>query len=217
MRIAPIVFLLLVLCELVFVQGALDSTIGSAVDNASAHVDKVREVVEEERWNYIGESLKSILLNNTYIAPIDGAFHSSNLAFVILLGRDYSFSLELFLSFMLWLFTLLILHRALDAWFQDSSLRVALAVSATIILAQAQIFNFFATLAYRVILYKSSPIWSFLSSIIIIVAIVFYFYLGRIFSRKLLAARRLNRMRSTEKKVNDQDKLLKEVEKGLKN
>lgn len=183
-RIYLVIALVFVLSLFPLTQAALDDSIGATAENVSGKVDGAREIIEEERWNAIGEGWKDIFLNNTYIAPVDRTFHLLNPFFVFFFAKDYSFSLEFLLMFMLWLATLIIVHKYVRFLVQEPSVRFVIALPIVIILSHVQLFNLLARLAFRVILYKSSLIWQWMSFFIIVIAIVFYIYLGNLFSHR---------------------------------
>ncbi|MCA9485664.1 MAG: hypothetical protein KC506_02370 [Nanoarchaeota archaeon] len=106
-------------------------------DNIVQGVETRQETVEQERWKYLSEQWKELLLKNKFVSVIDGFFRKINFVFVVLFGQSYDLSITLFFVFLLWIFFAFNFWKALRD-FSPLSSNVALAagIGLTIILAQ---------------------------------------------------------------------------------
>lgn len=150
--------------------------------------------LQNVKWKYLGQEWQKIFLKNKVIASIDAALKKFNFLFIFLLAREYSFSLAVLFSFMLWLFTAL----SLEGYFvfiENNNYRTLAAFAATIALAHLQIFNYLATAAIKLILYRREGWWTAISIVLAVAAVFAYFAINKIFIKMI----RKGRERSKEK------------------
>jgi len=115
-------------------------------------VQEIQKTVEEERWNYISERWKEVLLKNKFISFIDNFFRKVNIVFVVLFGQSYDLSIILFFIFILWIFFTLNFWNVIGNFTplsKNTSIVVAIVLS--ILLAQLNFLNLIATFAVNII------------------------------------------------------------------
>jgi hypothetical protein len=151
-------------------------------------VQDVNEAIEDENLDYLSERWQGFLLKNRFISFLDSFFQDLNIVFVVLFSRSYSLSVVMFFVSLLWIFTLFSL-LGYAGFLKEDWMRWLSALAGTIVLAQTQLFNFVAEGAFKVMFYKSSTLWTFLSFFLIIVAIVIYYFINKIFADQIKAGR----------------------------
>ncbi len=115
-RKAGVFFLLLLLfCNFVL---ALDSdSLQKKIRDVEDKYEQAKEFTEEDKWDYLGESWKEVLLKNRFFSAIDSFFRELNPVFVFLFGEDYNFSLTLFFVILFWVFLLSVIFFLIRDYF----------------------------------------------------------------------------------------------------
>lgn len=188
MRQIILITLLLCLClPFVYAEDSAES-LEETLETANDNVDAVRETISDNRW-LLGEEWRETLLNNKIIGAVDAFFHNVDIVFVVLFGRHYDFTLELFFSFLLWLFTIIWMIQAMGGFFDTTWMRIALGCGITVIIAQVQLFNRVSETAFRMLFVQTSALWSAVIFILILAFFVVYLYAGVALGRYLTALR----------------------------
>lgn len=145
---------------------------GVESDSVVKSVQDLQGFVEERKWEYLGKEWQNLLLKNSFVMTLDGAFKKLNFLFFFLLGENYSLSLRLFFIFLFWIFFLSMYERILSN-FSPLSKGVSFIVAfiLVIIMAHLKALNFFAVLLFKVIFYKQGW-WSWISVIIFLLVFV---------------------------------------------
>jgi hypothetical protein len=93
-------------------------------------------------WQVIEQNLKTSLLSNPTINSINSFFTSIGIVFRILFGQDYSLSLVLFITIILWVFFVISFNRIFKNFMPFSKgISFIISILLTIILAQIQILD----------------------------------------------------------------------------
>ena len=209
LRLFLLIFLGLIVCA--FYVSALDNGIGQQTQGVQEGVAKTQEQIDEIKVTFLDEQWKELFLKNKVIGAIDAFFHKINLVFVILFARSYSFSLEMFFAFLLWLTVLLFLPGYM--YFMDNKwYRLLSALILTIILAQLQIFNSISLLMMKAFLYSTTWYWSLIIFFMLLVALFVLFYINKILGTKLRKTRERNKSKGFEYRV----KVLEAYKGGLR-
>lgn len=113
-------------------------------------IDRGRSLVEDIRSGEIKTKLKEAgekAKENKAIGKVDSFLEKISLAFRIIFGSHYSFSLKFLIIIILWIIMAIILKNAIQAFsnFSDGT-AIALAFFMTIIIAQLQLFSSIAWL-----------------------------------------------------------------------
>lgn len=162
--------------------------------------EQTQELIDQERLNYLGEEWAGLFLNNKFIQPFHVFFGKINWFFLVMFAKDYSFSLEMLLAFMFWLFTLF----SLPGYFffiGQPSLRSLAALVGTVLLAHLSIFNYLSVVAVKLMFYKPTWYWSLVTFVFIVIVLMFYLYLNRAFGRALKYQKLLNKRKEIENRV----------------
>jgi len=206
------------------IVGSLLSSLSFAAipDNLpfSNETQYVQEIVEQRKWEYLGEAWQELLLKNKFIGRANEVFTKMNPLFVVLFARDYSFSFEMLFVFLLWLFTLLSLiqYRFLPRVIEKSSNlpNYLLMITVTTLIAHIQIFNYVSKAMFKFMFYKSSPWWSLITFIFLMVLLVVYLYINRIFGKMFGKSKDDSDKEKTEQKVETQGKFIQGMKEGAK-
>ncbi len=153
-----------------------------------------------EKWEYLGEEWKSILLEEPIIKGIDSFFQKINTVFVVLFAEPYSLSLKLFLIIALWSIFFFIFHRIFK-YYTSFSKPIPLGISLTlvVIMSHLKLFekqvNFLMTLFFG-----DKPLWmKLILGIIIILVLVILFALIKKFGKQIAESRR--KMKEEEERL----------------
>lgn len=200
-KVLCFVILAVLLVSLVFAQenvipGEIDEE-GNKILNATR---KLQEFTEEDRWQYLGGEWRDLILKNEAVSRVDSAFKCINFLFVILFARNYAFSMTLLFVILLWLFTAL----SLEGYFvflENKTYRGLAAFPITIVLAHMQLFNYVAKSAFRIIFYRIDWWWGLLSTVIIFAAVFVYFYINKIFAKRIKKGKEEGKKRALEHRV----------------
>lgn len=123
---------------------------------------QIRNLTEENRWEYIGEQLKGLLLKNKGIAAIDKAFSGINFIFFFLFGEDYDLSLIFLFAVLLWIF-FFVMFGKITSGFSTFSKPVSYIVAfcMAVILAHLKFYHLISLVLFKIIFFKSG-IWNFI-------------------------------------------------------
>jgi len=188
-------------------SGALDLPEGAPLANETKYV---QEVVDQKKWEYLGEAWQELLLDNKYIMRANALFTKMNPLFVILFAREYSFSVTMLFVFLLWLFTFLSLKQykfmpKIGEGSSSEATNFVIALVATIILAHIKLFDYVAAGMFKLLFYKSSALWSLVTFVVLIILLILYLYvnlaLGRYFKKK----KEEKENKETRRKVSNQE------------
>lgn len=212
-KLSVMFLLLLILSTLVLAQINTEGIEDSA-ETIKESTEKLRELTEKENSEYLAQQWKSLFLNIDAIEKFDDAMKKLNIIFVVLLSRDYSFSLAMLFSFLLWIFTLLSLEKYF-VFFDKGVYRSLAAFAGTILLAHMQIFNVLSSLAVKIVFLRPGGLWSFLFFFLIIIFIIVYFYINRTLAAIIKKNKEKAKKHELEHKVDVQEQFRKSVSRGI--
>jgi len=140
-----------------------------------------------EKWEYLGKEWKNILMGNSIIRGIDSFFQKISIVFSVLFGIEYSLSLALFLTTILWLYVFFMLTGVLGNII--SSKWVSLLISLGFVILLAQIKSFQIPVNFLIgLFFGENPWWMKLIIELIIFAILaVVFILIKNFGKQLAA------------------------------
>lgn len=169
--------------------GGLDNQLGAARDNLEGNITRVREFTDKDKWDFIGSQWKELLLKNKAIAGIDAFFTKINIVFVVLFAHDWSISIEMLFVFLLWLFTFLSSLSYARSRIDNPWTGFGVSLGVALIFAHALIFNYLATGAVKLVLYKPSAGWRLLIIAAELIALFLYLKLNQLISKSLKKAK----------------------------
>lgn len=180
-------------------------------ENISGQVEKTREIIEGEKLDYLGERWKELLLQSSTVSRFDKLLTAMNPLFVILMAREYSFSLGMLFAFMFWLFTFLLIYEY-TIFLEKDSYRWIVTIAGTIILAHLQIYNYFTAGLMKILLYQSGLGWKIASSIFIILIFFVYYFINKYFANLIKKSKEVNKQKGMENRV----KRIEEYQEGFR-
>lgn len=213
------VFLLLASVLFSFVSADLGDSgeqLQNTLENVSVTVDKTRDVIDNQKFDSLGTQWKEYLLENKIIASVDEILHLIDPLIVVLFARHYDLSLTLFFALLMWLFTLIWTTQAARALVRSEFFQPLLGLIFTVLLAHLQLFNKLSEVAFKLLFYRSSPLWSFMIFILFIVLLVVYLYAGRILAKYLKQARDLREKKELQRGVQNLQTKDKAIQGSLK-
>ncbi len=164
-----LVFSCLFLLVLPFVSSQLDGAgeqIQEAAENLEKNVSKIREFTEADKWNFLGDQWKEILLKSKVISGLDVFFTKINLLFVILFGMDWSLSMQMYFSFLLWIALVYSLLK-IKVFSNNKVGRFLYILSVFFIIPLTQIYEYVGKFAVAAVFYNSSTTWKLISFILL--------------------------------------------------
>src|SRR3989344_8254100 len=179
-------------------------------DSVVRGVEDLQQIVVDRKWEEFGARWQEIFLKNSVISGINAFLIKINVVVRVLIGKNYSLSLELFFAFVLWLVTLIALPRYLS-FLREKWMRWAVSLAIVIALANAQLFNLMAAGVFKVIFYKYSTLWKVLAYLIVFVALVAYYVILRIFGEKIKKSQEKKEVKESKKKEKKIDALIEGV------
>lgn len=191
---------------------ALDSSgIEGQAQGVQEGVAKTQEQIDEIKTTFLGEQWRELFLRNRVISSVDSFFHKINVVFVILFARSYSFSLEMFFAFLIWLFTFLWMPKMAGVFVNGKGIKYLIGLLATIVVAQLQVFNELSKVMVKIMFYRTSTAWSVAMFIFLVVALFAYLVVSNIIAKAMKKAKEEREKRKQEHEI----KILKERDKGI--
>ncbi len=189
----------------------IENQIEGVSEDLENNITKVKEFTEKDKWDFIGSQWKEFLLKNKIIAGIDAFFTNINFVFLILFARDWSLSLEMLFTFMLWLATFLILFSYLSSYKKINWKKWLYSLGGSILLAQLQVFKILSSNAQKLILYKLSFTWRIITFIAVIVLIYLYLAINKVISKRIAISKEKNEVEDLKFKVEENEQFRKSV------
>lgn len=191
----------------------IQDSLNSGIDKANAIKDTAEGFTEQDRAAFLAQKWKETLLMNPVIKGIDSVLKKMNWVFIILFGRSYALSIELFFSMLLWSLAFAFVHYLFH--FEKDWLNWVLGIAISTGLAQLQIFNYLSSVAGKFVLEASGTWWVLARTAVIILAVVFLFVLNKYFGKEIAAMRKARELQDLKNKVNREELREKQKEWAL--
>jgi len=183
------VLILLVLLGLYFsfaVTAQVDvNSLEDNVDDLEKTVDGIRDVTEKEKWDYLGEQWKEIILKNDKVDRFNSLLDKFDPVFFFLFGEEYDLSLTLLFIVLLWVAFLIIFHEVFMLYGTFSN-NISWAVSFifSVVLAHLRVNDGISLVLFKIIFFRDG-IWGWVAFFVFIVAyIIILLYLKQL-SKKM--------------------------------
>jgi len=187
--------------------------LNSGLDKANALKDSAEGFTEKDRAEFLAQQWKEALLKNSVINTIDSLFKKLNWVFIVLFGRSYALSIELFFSMLLWSLCLAFVHLLFHL--KKEWLNWVLGIGISMGLAQLQIFNYIASFASKFVLEASGTWWTLARTAVIILFVVFLFVLNKYFGKEIGAMRKARELHETKHRLEVLEEREKHIDKAL--
>lgn len=188
------------------------------IDKLEANVEKIREFTEEDRFNFLAEQWKELFLGSRIVSGVDSFLKQINILFLIFFGRSYALSLELLIAIVLWFLTWSVLSKYMKGvpFLKEGWQYIVASLILTIILAQAQVFNFISATLVKIIFLKSSVAWTLVTIVVVIVALIIYSKINSMIAAKMKKGKEAQKKKGLETKVEKQEAFIKGIKEGRK-
>lgn len=170
-----------------FVSGQIDDirNIGENLESgADKTIDKASILTNENSQDFLTGQWKEFLLKNKIVSGFNDFFEKIDIVFLILFGRHWEISLQMFFTFLIWLFTVLFLSKFM-LFFESGIMRLFGGLLATIVLAQLKVFKFLGDFIFNAIYFKDGILWTGIAWTVTIVLFGLYLKLGKFISRMI--------------------------------
>lgn len=182
-------------------------------DPVVQNVDKLQEIAEQKKWEFLADKWKETLLKNKAIAAMDRAFTNSNFLFVVLFARNYEFSLEMFFTVLIW-FALAL--SALSYWqyfFQNKTYSYLAAYASAIALAWLQIINGIIVGVNYALSLRTEWWWPSLSTLVFITLLIVFWQFNRRIAAQMKKKKKDAKQQNLEHRVEVQEAFRKGINK----
>jgi len=153
---------------------------GIGIEDIPEKVEETRDFIEGEKWEYLGEKWKEILLRNQYTAAVHGALQKLNFLFVFFFGEPYDLSLTLLFIILLWFFFFAIFGKVLSSFSTfGKGISYIISFVMVIILAHVGVFEGISLLLFKLIFFKEG-IWGWFWFVVFVIS---YFVILKYFER----------------------------------
>lgn len=218
MKRASVLIIACLLLSCLIANVALISAQGNILDSFEEKADKALETKQkiddfsanEDKWSYLSEEWRNVLLNNTIIAGADERLQKINPLLFFLFGEDYSFGITFFFLVIVWLVFFVTL---LDILLLYSTFAVGIswpiAFIFTIICAHLSVFRFISNLIFTALFTNRGFLSEAFLYILMLALIVYAVFSYQIFRR--IKVWRKMRSREAINKINEE-----QLERGAK-
>lgn len=94
-----------------------------------------------EKWQSWGQNWKTLLMQNSFVSSVNAFFQKISPVFSVLFGMEYSLSIALLLTIVLWLYVFFLFNRILSNGLFSKLVALLISFGFTIILAQIGLFS----------------------------------------------------------------------------
>lgn len=198
-------FVLFLVLSFGFVNAQLDAVedqIKDTSENLENNITAIKEFTEKDKWDFIGSQWKDFLLKNKFVAGTDAFFTKINSVFLFLFARDWSLSVGMLFSFLLWLFTLFSAYWFISVYGLKKWQSWLLSFGGVLFLTHIRLFNFLSVTFEKIILYKASYWWRISTFVLVVFLIHAYLFISRFLSKQIKLSREKSKQESLEEEVN---------------
>ena len=171
---------ILIFAGMYFVRAADVDGVVAGGEKLTETIDKTAGQLEDEKWEYLSNSWRELLLKNKVIAGFDSLLHKGSIGFQALFGRPYELSFTFWTVFILWVtffFDASYIFRSFSTFSPGISSIIAFGV--TVIAAQIGVFTNISDVIFKIIFYKSG-IWPWIWLIVLIFVLALFIGVGKL-------------------------------------
>ena len=224
-----VLLLVFILVSAVLVSAVDTSLLEKNVNDVKQQGEQIKQFTEGDRWVYLGQQWKEILLKSKVISAIDGFFRSvdSYGVFLFLFAEKYDLSFTFFFALIYWIFFFFILNGIFKDFLPIRSGISSLIAFASVILlghigpalGYNGLYTWLSLQTFKVIFYKTgawSWVWTIIFFIIYFFVLVFIGKIIGIFKTILKKIRERREKNKLEVRVKKNEKFIEGVEEGNK-
>lgn len=178
-------------------EDELNEGLGDLRDTA----EDVQSFSERERWEYLGDQWKEILLKNSFISKVDTGFRKINFLFFLLFGEDYDLSFTFFFSLILWVLFLVIISEVFilyGAFSENTNWILALVFA--IVLGHLKVYNGISVVLFKIIFFRQG-IWGWLTFSLFLIVYFFILFWFRKFMEEIIKKRKKHKEERDKKQA----------------
>jgi hypothetical protein len=143
-----------------------------------------------EKWESLGKNWKDMLMENSVVRGIDSFFQKIDPLFSILFGVEYSLSLSLLFTILLWMYTFFLFNGILGNSLFSKWVSLAISLGVTIGIAQLKLFQISTNFIIG-IFFGEQPWWAkVIIGIGIFAILAILFVLVKNFGKQFAASRK---------------------------
>jgi len=181
--------------------GGVGNELQGGVDKLSEGANKYTETAYwQEKWDYLGQEWKKILLKNSAIAALDNFFTKISIVFKILFGAPYSMSLILLGIIFLWFVVFLDAGKLINSWGIMGTGGLAYLASGllAVVLAQIKLLEYIILILGRLAFSPANRWTRLFIMLAIFLGFVFFSYFVNLYSKFLKTRKELLQKKATE-------------------
>jgi len=174
--------------------------------------------IEGQRTDFLLEEWQKLFLSNPAISTFDRIMQVFNPVFIFLFSSQYSFSLTLLIAILIWLASFLSLVGYFGGmpFIKEKWQQYLAAFALNVAIAHAQLFNYLAGIVMKIIFQPIKWYWQVLIFVVVIVTLVGFYMVNRIFARHFSALKEKREKEELKERVGKAEAVAKGIEKGLK-
>ena len=219
-----------IICLLLIILLIVNFTIASAVDtsgleegveNVKDKAENIKEFTEEDKWEYLSEQWRGILLKSKVISGIDNFMKKvdSFYVFVFLFNERYSLSITFFFILIYWIFFFFFFNNIFKSTLPfEKGVCSLIALASAVIIGHLGLYSWLSLITFKIIFYKEG-IWGWAFIILFfILYFVFLIYIKTFVNKIVITFRNIKnkkRQKELEFKVKKSEKFIEEERKGL--
>ena len=184
-------------------------------DSVIRGVEQLRNFTEENKWNYLSQEWKTLFLKSKTISSMDSFFRKINIIFVVLFGRAYDLSFELFFAITLWTMTFLMMPKYL-LFLKEEWMRRLGSLAIVVGLANAQLFNFVSAGLFKIVFFRYEWYWKMFSILVLLVLLLAYKIFLKYFGQIIKKNQEKKKELETKKNQLKIEKIVKGIEENSK-
>jgi len=178
----------IILLNVIFVQAAEEFD-SNAVEGDAGKIlnatSKLKEFGNKEKWEFLAEQWKELLMKNKVFAAINGFFEKISLVFFIFFGMKYEFSPLFFMTVFVWVFHLWLFSSFILEFFPLSKgTKFIAGIGIVMILSHIKYIGFITKLLLSVMLWKEG-VWRWIIPIVVIFVVIFIFVFMKLIKKKI--------------------------------
>jgi hypothetical protein len=177
------------------------------------------DIIKEEKGSFLWERWKEYITeDNPVFSRVNWFLDKVSPVFLFLLARPYELSMGFFFAVVLWLFTLFSIERymVLIPALEEGWQQFLPALGATVVLAHTKAFNYLSIGINKILFYRKSSIWVFMTFLVVIVFVILYYKGNSVLAKYLKARREKGEKAKLEERVERGESVMRGIKEAAK-
>ena len=196
-------------------QSAVDPE--KSINDIKDKIDDLPRDSEQIKDRYLTQEWSKFIENNKALGPVHKSFIAYSLPFIIIFGEPYILSITFLVVVFLWIFTVYIIAKPLNASkLFNPAITLLISIGISIMLANMKVINTLAVFIVNLVLSKNEWWTRIILGIIIVAALVVIKKIDSLLAQKIEAATKENKEKTLQGTVRQTKAEMQALERGLK-